>query len=149
MVHASWVHVAVSTVNESCALHATRHVPRLVRAVAADPVVLSGEAGSMVMDSVRPETDAETDASAGTLSDGDVGDVGVPPPQPASAPAARSDATWHACAQNSLRVVESFASMEYFTRSPPKWMKVSSSARIVAVLLSSFDGVGVAELGAY
>ena len=71
IVQDSCVHVAVSTVNESCAVRAMRNVPRLVRVVAADPTEPSAE--SMVMETVRPETDAETDASDGTLSDGDVG----------------------------------------------------------------------------
>ena len=89
IVQPSCVHVAVRAVNESCAVWATRNVPNGVCTIAAEPTVASGEVASIVTDTTCPATVAEAAPSWGT--EGDEGDVGLPPPHAASVPTANGN----------------------------------------------------------
>jgi hypothetical protein len=88
IMHPSWVHVAVRAVNEFGAVWATRNVPNDVCTLAAEPTAVSAEAASTVIDTIRPVTDAVTDASGGADVDGDV----ELPPQAATVPRASIEA---------------------------------------------------------
>ena len=91
--------IAVSTLNESCPVWATRNVPRDVCKIAAEPTAASAEPPSIVTDTVRPLTVPDTDGRGGAVDDGEEG-----LPHAASPAAAASEANWQAEAQNSRRV---------------------------------------------
>ena len=99
-VHASWVHVAVSAVNDSCAVRATRKTPPELRTCAAPPTVASGEAESICTTTAPLLALPFTMDNCGTL-------LGLDPPTLphacASDPRARHEASWQACTQNVRR----------------------------------------------
>jgi hypothetical protein len=100
MVHASCVHVAISAVNVSCAVRATRNRPAGLRTCAAPPTVASGDAESICTTTALPLTLPLTFESSGMS-------LGLDPPPPphacASEPRARHEAAWQACRQNARR----------------------------------------------
>jgi hypothetical protein len=89
MVHDSWVQTAVSAVKASCAVREIRKVPSEVCVVAAAPTAASGDAPSIVTETVRPLTVPDTVLSGGAVEDD--GDVELPP-QAAKVPAVITDA---------------------------------------------------------
>jgi hypothetical protein len=66
----SCVHVAVKAVKESCAVRATRNVPRDVLTIAIPPTGASADAASIVTDTVRPATAAAADGSCTAVDEG-------------------------------------------------------------------------------
>ena len=74
-VHASCVQTAVSAVNESWAVRATRKFPLLVCTSAALPTLASGELASTVSVIAPPATLALMVGNSGT----ELGDVALPP----------------------------------------------------------------------
>ena len=84
------MHVAVSTVNESCAVRETRKAPSEVAAVAADPTDERTDEASTVIDTTRPDTVAGTDESGGAVVPDE--EVGLPPQAPKAAPATITEA---------------------------------------------------------
>jgi hypothetical protein len=94
IVHASCVQVAVSAVNDSSPVLDTRNLPSALWTIAAEPTAANGDAASIVTDTLRPLTVADTELSAD--ADPEDGDVGLPPPHAAIAPAAATAATWQA-----------------------------------------------------
>jgi hypothetical protein len=72
-VHRSCVHAAVSALNDSCAMRATRKLPSDVCTKAAEPTLDNAGAESTFTVIVRPLTEPDTLASCGAEDEGLVG----------------------------------------------------------------------------